>query len=115
MTNGRAVILGRAGRNFGAGMSGGIAFVLDEAGDFPDKACNHSMVDLEPFTMPEDIVFVRHLIERHLGYTKSPKAEWILANWEKMLPKFIKVYPKELKRALRERQEREMVSAAGGN
>ena len=115
MTNGRAIILGRAGRNFAAGMSGGIAFVLDEAADFGEKACNHSMVDLEPFTAPEDIVFVRHLIERHLGYTKSPKAEWILANWEKMVPKFIKVYPKELKRALRDRQQREMVSAAGGD
>ncbi len=115
MTNGRAVILGRAGRNFAAGMSGGIAFVLDEAGDFAETACNHSMVDLEPFAAPEDIVFVRHLIERHQGFTKSPKAEWILANWEKMLPKFIKVYPKELKRALRDRQQREMVSAAGGD
>jgi glutamate synthase domain-containing protein 2/glutamate synthase domain-containing protein 3 len=115
MTNGRAIILGRAGRNFAAGMSGGIAFVLDEAGDFAEKACNHAMVDLEPFDAPEDIAFVRTLIERHLEYTKSPKAEWVLANWEKMLPKFIKVHPKELKRALRERQEREMVSAAGGD
>jgi glutamate synthase domain-containing protein 3 len=115
MTNGRAIILGRAGRNFAAGMSGGVAFVLDEAGDFAEKACNHSMVDLEPFDAPEDILVVRTLIERHLECTKSPKAEWVLGNWEKMLPKFIKIYPKELTRVLRERQEREMVSAAGGD
>ena len=87
MTNGRAVILGRAGRNFGAGMSGGFAYVLDEAGDFAEKACNHSMVDLDPLDDPKDIAFVKGLIERHVEYTKSPKGQWVLDNWESMLPK----------------------------
>ena len=113
MTNGRAVILGRAGRNFGAGMSGGFAYVLDEAGDFAEKACNHSMVDLDPLDDPKDIAFVKGLIERHVEYTKSPKGQWVLENWESMLPKFIKVFPKELKRALADRYEaeRSLVSA----
>jgi len=112
MTNGRVVILGAAGRNFGAGMSGGFAFVLDEAGDFAEKACNHDMVDLEPLDLPEDIEFVKGLIERHVGYTNSPKGQWVLDHWDDMLPKFIKVFPKELKRALADRyeQERALVS-----
>jgi glutamate synthase domain-containing protein 3 len=92
-------------------MSGGMAYVLDESGDFAEKSCNHSMVDLEPLDLPEDIQLVHGLITRHLEYTKSPKAEWILENWEKMLPKFIKVYPKELKRAIKERMEQELAPA----
>jgi len=113
MTNGRVVILGGAGRNFGAGMSGGFAFVLDEAGTFAERACNHDMVDLEPLDVPEDIQFVKGLIERHVGYTNSPKGQWVLEHWEEMLPKFIKVFPKELKRALADRyeEERAFVSA----
>jgi glutamate synthase domain-containing protein 2/glutamate synthase domain-containing protein 3 len=113
MTNGRVIILGRAGRNFAAGMSGGFAFVLDEAGTFAEKSCNHSMVDLEPLEDPEDIVYVFEMVERHVRYTNSPKGQWVLDNWERMLPKFIKVFPKELKVALSERyaQERALVSA----
>ncbi len=112
MTNGRVVILGRAGRNFAAGMSGGFAFVLDEAAEFAEKCCNHSMVDLEPLVSPDDIDFVTEMIRRHVEYTKSPKGQWVLDNWESMLPKFIKVFPKDLKRALSERYEgeRAMVS-----
>jgi glutamate synthase domain-containing protein 3 len=72
MTNGRVVILGRAGRNFAAGMSGGFAFVLNEAGDFADKCCNHEMVDLEPLDLAEDVEFVRTMILRHIEYTHSP-------------------------------------------
>jgi glutamate synthase domain-containing protein 3 len=111
MTNGRVVILGRAGRNFAAGMSGGLAFVLDEVGDFAEKCCNHEMVDLEPLDLAEDIHYVKSMIQRHSEYTSSPKAQWVLDNWETMLPKFIKVFPKELKRVLRERQHQEAVKA----
>ena len=113
MTNGRAIILGAAGRNFGAGMSGGFAFVLDEAGDFAEKSCNHAMVDLEPLDDPEDVIFVREQIERHVEYTDSPKGQWVLDNWERMLPQFIKVFPKELKKALSDRMsaEKALVSA----
>ena len=113
MTNGRVIILGGAGRNFGAGMSGGFAFVLDEAGDFGEKSANHTMIDLEPFDDPEDIAFVKQQIERHVEYTNSPKGRWVLDNWKKMLPKFIKVFPKELKKALSERmsEEKALVSA----
>ena len=112
MTNGRVVILGRAGRNFGAGMSGGFAYVLDEAGDFAEKSCNHSMVDVDPLE-PEDFEFVKRLVERHVAYTNSPKGQWVLGNWENMLPKFIKVFPKELKKAMSDRmaEEKALVSA----
>ncbi len=112
MTNGRVVILGRAGRNFGAGMSGGFAYVLDEAGDFAEKSCNRSMVDVDPLD-PEDVAFVKKLVERHVAYTNSPKGRWVLDNWENMLPKFIKVFPKELKKAMSDRvaAEKALVSA----
>ena len=71
------------------------------------------MVDLEPLDDPEDIVYVFEMVERHVRYTNSPKGQWVLDNWERMLPKFIKVFPKELKVALNERyaQERALVSA----
>ena len=70
-------------------------------------------VDLDPLDDLEDIAFVQGLIERHVEYTKSPKGQWVLENWESMLPKFIKVVPKELKRALADRYEaeRSLVSA----
>ncbi len=110
MTNGRAIILGECGRNFAAGMSGGIAYVLDERGDFADRCLYNALVDLDPFEAPEDIEFVRGQIERHVGYTRSPKGQWILEHWEQMQPKFIKVYPQELKEALA-RQAEEMASA----
>ncbi len=113
MTNGSAVILGPAGRNFGAGMSGGFAYVLDEVGDFAEKYCNHSMVDCDRFDDPEDIEHVKTLIRRHIGYTNSPKGQWVLDHWDDMLPKFIKVFPKELKKALSDRvaSEKALVSA----
>ena len=103
MTRGLVVVLGKTGRNFAAGMSGGIAFVLDEAEDFAEKRCNLSMVDLEPVTDEADQELLRRLIERHFEYTQSPKAEWVLENWEHMLPKFVKVFPHEYKRVLQER------------
>ena len=108
MTKGLAVVLGKTGRNFAAGMSGGIAYVLDEQGDFPEKRCNLAMVDLEPVEEPEEVQTLRRLIERHFQYTQSPKAQWVLENWEEMLPQFVKVFPKEYRRVLEERAARAM-------
>ena len=111
MTNGRVIILGACGRNFAAGMSGGIAYVLDEHGDFAEKALYNAEIDLDQFDDPADTVFVRSLIERHVSCTKSPKGQWVLEHWQSMAPRFIKVFPRELKRALREREEREALRA----
>jgi len=102
MTRGLVVVLGKTGRNFAAGMSGGIAYVLDEAGDFGEKRCNLAMVDLEDVAEEDDATRLRGLIERHFEYTQSPKAEWVLENWDTMLPKFVKVFPHEYKRVLKE-------------
>jgi glutamate synthase domain-containing protein 3 len=99
MTKGLVVVLGRCGRNFAAGMSGGIAYVLDEPGDFAEKRCNTAAVDLEP--VDGDAALLRNLIERHFEFTGSPRAKWILENWSSMLPKFIKVFPHEYKRVLK--------------
>ena len=99
MTGGRVVVLGLAGRNFGAGMSGGIAYVLDEAGDFTQRV-NPQMVGLEKLETAAEIAEVRALIERHLGYTKSPRAQAVLDNWAAHVPKFVKVLPKDYKRML---------------
>ncbi len=99
MTGGRAVILGATGRNFAAGMSGGIAYVLDEAGDFIENRCNPEMVDFDPLEAG-DIDFLRDRIEKHLALTGSPKAERLLADWEGTLQKFVKVIPVDYKRAL---------------
>jgi glutamate synthase domain-containing protein 3 len=98
MTKGLVVCLGKAGKNFAAGMSGGIAYVLDESGEFCRTRCNRSGVDLEPVEDAADIQVLRNLIERHVRYTGSPRGRWILANWGTMLPQFVKVFPHELKR-----------------
>ena len=100
MTNGTVIVLGKTGRNFAAGMSGGRAFVLDDRGDFTVRRCNTASVDLEPLVLAEDIAEVRGLIERHRDLTGSPRAAWILENWEATLPNFIKVFPHEYKRVL---------------
>jgi glutamate synthase (NADPH/NADH) large chain len=100
MTRGLVVVLGNAGRNFAAGMTGGVAFVLDTSGDFATVKCNRREVDLESVTDPEDVALLQRLIERHSDYTGSPQARWILDNWDEMLPKFIKVFPHEYKRVL---------------
>ena len=99
MTGGKVVVLGRTGRNFAAGMSGGAAYILDEAGDFPTR-CNQQMVGLEKMETPEEIEEVRLMIKRHADYTKSKKAYKVLALWEEMAPKFVKVMPKDYKRVL---------------
>jgi glutamate synthase domain-containing protein 2/glutamate synthase domain-containing protein 1/glutamate synthase domain-containing protein 3 len=100
MTKGLVVVLGRAGRNFAAGMNGGIAFVLDETGEFAGVLCNQASVDLEPVTDPADMQALENLISRHVEATASPRGKWILENWEEMLPKFVKVFPHEYKRVL---------------
>jgi len=99
MTGGRVVVLGRTGRNFAAGMSGGIAFVLDVDGDFK-RRCNLGLVDLEPFDRAEDIGLVRGLIERHVQHTGSTYAAKILADWLGLQPRFVKVMPRDYKRVL---------------
>jgi len=99
MTNGLVVVLGKTGKNFAAGMSGGIAYVIDETGEFASTKCNKTGVDLDPVT-DEDINPLRNLIQRHLELTGSPRAEWILDNWGFMFPKFLKVFPHEFKRVM---------------
>src|SRR5487761_767617 len=99
MTGGRVVVLGHAGRNFGAGMSGGIAYVLDEAGDFSTRV-NVQMVSIERLEDPEEIARVQGMIERHRDLTGSERARYVLASWEQLAPKFIAVVPKDFKRAI---------------
>ena len=111
MTGGRAVILGKTGRNFAAGMSGGIAFVYDAGGDFETR-CNTQMVDLKPLhekSVPE----LRRMLERHIEYTGSSVAQAILDNFEAELPKFVRVMPRDYARVLTEMnaQEREKATA----
>jgi glutamate synthase domain-containing protein 2/glutamate synthase domain-containing protein 1/glutamate synthase domain-containing protein 3 len=113
MTNGRVVVLGPTGRNFAAGMSGGFAFVLDEAGDFPLR-CNQEMVDLEPLALVEDLHELRELIEKHLAYTGSSNAKRVLDAWDEMLPKFVKVYPKDYRRVLEARNRRQLEAVGSG-
>jgi glutamate synthase (ferredoxin) len=98
MTGGKVVVLGHTGRNFAAGMSGGEAYILDEAGDFATR-CNQQMVGLEKVEN-EEIEELRLMIKRHADYTKSQKAFKVLALWEEMVPKFVKVMPKDYKRVL---------------
>ena len=105
MTRGTVVVLGPTGRNFAAGMSGGAAFVLDEAGRFPEL-CNHEMVDLEAVEDDEDKETLRRMLEDHYRYTGSANAERVLASWREMLPGFVKVMPRDFKRALAERAAR---------
>jgi glutamate synthase domain-containing protein 2/glutamate synthase domain-containing protein 1/glutamate synthase domain-containing protein 3 len=104
MTNGLVVVLGKVGRNFAAGMSGGIAYVLDEKGDFAEKRCNTAAVDLESVG-EADAGLLHGLIYRHVEATASPRGTWILENWEQMVPKFVKVFPHEYKRVLGIRRE----------
>ena len=116
MTGGVVVVLGRTGRNFAAGMSGGVAYVLDEEGSF-ERLCNRAMVEIEPVAaapvaaamdeddllrdmLRHDAVRLRRLVERHRHYTNSQHALEILENWDLFLPKFVKVMPVDYRRAL---------------
>lgn len=100
MTGGRVVVLGTTGRNFAAGMSGGIAYILDTAGDFAVR-CNKSMVELDQLkSYSEEVKEVRQMIEKHVKYTGSQRGKQILNLWDEMVPKFVRVIPKDYKRVL---------------
>ncbi len=99
MTGGRVVVLGPTGRNFGAGMSGGIAYVLDGEGHF-EIHCNQEMVDLEKLDADEDIAEVKSLIERHVHYTQSALGQELLDNWPQTIGKFVKVMPRDYRKML---------------
>jgi glutamate synthase (NADPH/NADH) large chain len=105
MTGGRVVILGKTGRNFGAGMSGGVAYVWDKDKDLA-KQCNTETFELEAVSDAADIAELKTLISRHLEYTESPVAAQILANWDTALAQFVKVMPTDYKRVLNERAKR---------
>jgi glutamate synthase domain-containing protein 3 len=111
MTGGRVVVLGPTGRNFAAGMSGGIAYVLDEDGSFA-KRCNMGMVGFEA-PSAADALELRALIEEHRSRTDSPVAARVLAEWEELLGRgaFVKVMPHDYKRVLRERAEEDALAA----
>jgi glutamate synthase domain-containing protein 2/glutamate synthase domain-containing protein 3 len=106
MTGGVAVVLGPTGRNFAAGMSGGIAFVYDPDDNFEIRF-NPGLADLELVTDPEDIATLRTMIKDHLGYTNSTPARTILENWDQALPRFKKVMPRDYRRVLEERKRRQ--------
>ena len=95
MTGGVIVVLGDTGRNLGAGMSNGMAYVLDEFGDLPSRM-NHDLVEMQPVEHPEDVELLKTMIERHYGRTGSRRAEELLSGWEEALPKFRKVAPRDV-------------------
>jgi glutamate synthase (NADPH/NADH) large chain len=105
MTGGRVVCLGRTGRNFAAGMSGGIAYILDEDGDF-NLNCNLATVGLEKIDSPEEEALVKSLIQKHHDHTGSVVAEKVLADWDGFLSKCVKVMPTDYKRVLNEQKEK---------
>jgi glutamate synthase (ferredoxin) len=102
MTGGRVAVLGPTGRNFAAGMSGGLAYVLDQAGDFSLR-CNKEMADLDQMEN-EDIETLREMLRKHQLYTQSTVAAELLEKWDAMLPKFVKVFPKDYKRVLEQQK-----------
>ena len=99
MTGGRVLVLGRTGRNFAAGMSGGVAYVVDIDGRF-DRRCNREMVDLEPLVEPDDVDFVRVALMKHVTLTGSRYAGRLLEDWAALQRRIVKVMPREYKRAL---------------
>jgi glutamate synthase (NADPH/NADH) large chain len=109
MTGGRVVVLGATGRNFAAGMSGGIAYVLDQEGNF-EYFCNKGLVELGPVEDKADVIELQDMINKHLLYTQSTMAAKILTNWDEYLPKFVKVIPFEYKKVLEENKLRELVA-----
>jgi glutamate synthase (ferredoxin) len=112
MTGGRVVVLGPTGRNFAAGMSGGIAYVLDPAGDFESR-CNTDMVDLFDLTDDVEIEQLRRLVERHGALTGSALARRILRRWDEAVPQFVKVLPRDYRRMLEKMEEMERKGLSG--
>jgi glutamate synthase domain-containing protein 3 len=116
MTGGRAIVLGETGRNFAAGMSGGIAYVWDSTGTFRPKV-NMEMVALEELDQG-DLDYVKSRIEKHVEYTESARGKAILAAWPSEQKKFVKVMPTDYKRALAELRklaEQDRVEAKKGD
>jgi glutamate synthase domain-containing protein 3 len=104
MTGGVVVVLGRTGRNFAAGMSGGLAFVLDVSSDFAVR-CNRALVELSPVIETSDTALLKRLIERHARFTGSARARHVLSHWEDSLRQFVRVIPTEYLRAMRSAPE----------
>jgi glutamate synthase (ferredoxin) len=106
MTGGRVVVIGKTGRNFAAGMSGGIAYVLDESGEGGaagggfERVCNKEMVQLFPLSDPNEIAEIRRLLERHVEYTASPRAQALLDEWDTTVSRFIRVVPNDYRRVI---------------
>ncbi|HLT72442.1 MAG TPA: hypothetical protein VKZ75_07300, partial [Cyclobacteriaceae bacterium] len=105
MTGGRVVVLGKTGKNFAAGMSGGVAYVHDSNGDF-EKLCNLEMVDLEPLS-EEDKIEIKEMIATHLEYTGSTPARLLLDDWDNLSSGFVKVMPRDYKAVLAKQQAKE--------
>ncbi len=112
MTGGRVVVLGPTGRNFAAGMSGGIAYVWDPLGDFISR-CNLGIVELERVETPQDLGELLHLVELHRQYTDSAVAEKVLAQWPDVTAQFVKVMPVDYKRVLADRAKHDEEIEAG--
>ena len=112
MTGGRVVVLGQTGRNFAAGMSGGVAYVFAEDKEKFRLNCNLGLVDLDPVETEEDIAELKELIEKHSNYTGSTVAAEILDNWNESLPKFIRVMPRDYKRVMAELAAEQAAEAA---
>jgi len=112
MTGGRVVVLGRTGRNFAAGMSGGIAYVLDEDGDFHIR-CNKELVSLKKLEEPDEVEMIWKMIQRHQTYTRSERAAKILASWDAFVPKFVKVLPNDYARVLEQLKKVEEQGLSG--
>jgi glutamate synthase domain-containing protein 3 len=110
MTGGRVVVLGPTGRNFAAGMSGGIAYIWDRRGDF-NLLCNLSGVELEQLDSAEEADEVQEMIRRHQQYTGSTLAAAALENWEEFLRECVKVMPIDYKRVLQESQRKQAATA----
>jgi glutamate synthase domain-containing protein 3 len=109
MTGGRVVVLGQTGRNFAAGMSGGIAYVIDPDGDFAQR-CNREMVVIESLEA-EDEAFVHAIVERHVTLTGSAIGARVLEHWSSNLARFVRVMPTDYKLAI-ERQRAEQLGVA---
>ena len=99
MTGGRVIVLGPVGRNFGAGMSGGVAYIFDERGD-ARLNINADMVEISGLEEPEDIAAVKAMVEKHLQYTGSARAKYVLDHWDKSVKTFVRVMPRDYKRML---------------
>ncbi len=113
MTGGRVVILGKTGRNFAAGMSGGIAYVWDKEGEFLQN-CNLGMVDLEGLSDEQDIAEVKRLIGLHRDHTGSSVAERVLTEWDRVVPQFVKVMPVDYRRVLNQRKAQQQEAVPPG-